>query len=237
MGIALETAEAVRVRSLLDEKPEVRDALLGGDHRVPMVFQYNPLTSFMETNADGELIVTLNYSGVLSPRIRYNIGDEARLMTRADLLATLRGMGHEVATGEGGALSLPYLLLFGRRDSTISIMGANIYITDIEKILYALPEISRGLASFMIRVSDGPDGVVRPRLDVEWTDGTPPELPLVEIAAQIGQALESLNSDFRNAKCEYAETLVFELAIHGRGQGPFAGNEGRIKHRYLGGVG
>jgi phenylacetate-CoA ligase len=237
MGIALETAESVRVRSLLDEKPEVREALLDGDHRVPMVFQYNPLTSFMETNAEGELIVTLNYSGVLSPRIRYNIGDEARLMTRADLLATLRGMGQEVATGEGGSLSLPYLLLFGRRDSTISIMGANIYTVDIEKVLYALPEISCGLASFMIRVGDGPDGAVRPRLDVEWTHGTPPELPVAEIAAKIGRALESINSDFRNAKGEYVEALVFEFAVHGRGQGPFAGNEGRIKHRYLGGIG
>jgi phenylacetate-coenzyme A ligase PaaK-like adenylate-forming protein len=236
MGIALETAEAVRVRSLLHERPEVREALLEGDHRVPMVFQYNPITSYMETNAERELIVTLNYSHVLSPRVRYNIGDEARLMSRGELLATLRGIGHPVESGENDALSLPYLLLFGRRDSTISIMGANIYTSDIEQVLYGLPEVCCGLASFMIRATDGPDGSSRPRLDVEWTQVTPPELPLAEIADKIGLELEALNSDFRNAKSEYAEALHFEFAVHGRGQGPFAGDSGRIKHRYLGGT-
>jgi phenylacetate-CoA ligase len=234
MGIAIETAESVRVRGLLNEKAEVRQALLAGDHRVPMVFQYNPMSSYMETNADGELIVTLNYSGVLSPRIRYNIGDEARLMSRADVLKTLTSLGYKLESGERDALPFPYLFLFGRRDSTISIMGANIYPADLERILYGMPEVASGMASFMIHVAQGSDGAVRPRLDVEWILETPPELPLDEIAEKIGRELEALNSDFRNAKGEYADTLRFEFHVHGLGMGPFAGASRRIKHRYLG---
>ena len=55
------------------------------------------------------------------------------------------------------------------------------------------------------------------------------------LAERIGRELEALNSDFRNAKNEYAEVLRFVLLVHGLGSGPFAGNSRRIKHRYLGG--
>ena len=235
MGIAVETPESVRVRGLIYEKPDIRAVLLDGDHRVPMVFQYNPMTHYMEVNAEGELIVTLNYSHVLSPRIRYNIGDEARLYSRAALLKKLAELGHHVESDREDLLPFPYLFLFGRRDSTISIMGANIYTDDVERVLYGLPEICSGLASFMIRVAEKADGSVRPQLDVEWVHETPPELPLELLAERIGRELEALNSDFRNAKNEYAEVLRFVLLVHGLGSGPFAGNSRRIKHRYLGG--
>jgi phenylacetate-CoA ligase len=235
MGIAVETPESVRIRSLMDRDPEVRAAVIEGDHRVPMVFQYNPMAHYMETNAEGELIVTLNYSRVLSPRIRYNIGDEARLSSRADLLKKLAELGHRVDRDGEDSLPFPYLFLFGRRDATISIMGANIYTDDVERVLYGMPEVCCGLASFMIHVAEDADGSVRPRLDVEWVHETPPELPLDDIAERIGRELEALNSDFRNAKNEYAEALRFILRVHGLGSGPFAGNSRRIKHRYVGG--
>ncbi len=231
MGIAVETAETVRVRSLLHDRADARDALIGGDHRVPMVFQYNPMTHYMETNDNEELIVTLTYSRVLSPRVRYNIGDEAKLMTRAAVTKALRAIGEEVASPPEDALPFPYLILFGRKDATISIMGANIYTADLERVLYAIPEVSAGMASFQVRVAGDGEGNVRPRLDVEWGDGDPPSLDEAAIAESIGRALESLNSDFRNAKTEYADALKFEFRVHGHRQGPFAGE--RIKHQYI----
>src|SRR3712207_8356090 len=58
----------------------LRAALLGPDeHRLPMVFQYNPLETYLETTADSELLCTINSTAVLNPKVRYNIGDEARL--------------------------------------------------------------------------------------------------------------------------------------------------------------
>jgi hypothetical protein len=167
LGIALETPEAVRVRGLLNDRAEVRREILEGDHRVPMVFQYNPLTHFLETNERDELLVTLNHSRVLSPRIRYNIGDEAKLMTRRDILERLRRLGHDVTAADGRGVSLPYLILFGRRDQTISIMGANIYAEDVERVVYAQPELARGFASFMLTVAEREDRSVFPRLFIE----------------------------------------------------------------------
>jgi phenylacetate-CoA ligase len=233
LGIGLETPEAIRIRGLVNDLRDVHAAVLEGDHRVPMIFQYNPLTHHLETNARGELIVTLNHSRVLSPRIRYNIGDEARLMTRGELLRRLLALGHDVAARDGLGVSLPYLLLFGRRDQTISIMGANIYAEDVERVVYAQPELARGFASFMLSVAEGADQEVHPRLCVEWHDERPPSLERGELAARIRDDLAKVNADFRQSLSEDSEALQFEVLIFGYGQGPFAGTGRRIKNRYL----
>ena len=73
----------VWVRKLLVERPDAREALLGaGEERTPMVFQYNPLENYIELNDGGETLVTVNNLSVLSPKLRYNVGDEGLPMTR-----------------------------------------------------------------------------------------------------------------------------------------------------------
>ena len=133
----------VWLRRRLRTDARLRAALLGPDeHRLPMVFQYNPLETYLETTADGEILCTINTTAVLNPKVRYNIGDEGRLIvprrcwprSSADPAARARG-----ASGRGGStrMRLPLLFLFGRKDSTISYMGANIYPQDVEYGLYA----------------------------------------------------------------------------------------------------
>ena len=222
----------MRIRGLLNDLPSLRHEVLAGDHRVPMVFQYNPVMHYLETNDRDELLVTLNHSRVVSPRVRYNIGDEARLTTRRELLARLKALGHDPTGPRGETIDLPYLLLFGRRDQTISIMGANIYAEDVERVVYAQPELSCGFASFILCVAED-DHTVHPRLSVEWHDDRPPSLPLAELGERIRHDLAEINADFRQSLSEDADALRFEVAVFGLGQGPFGGATRRIKNRYL----
>ena len=235
VGIAVETPEAVRIRGLLHDHHDLRGALLEGDHRVPMVFQYNPATHYIETNEENELIVTLNYSRILSPRIRYNIGDEGRLFTRRELLKRLRQLGYPLETQRDRALPFPYVFLYGRRDQTISLMGANIYPEDVERVLFAEPALAAGIASFAMSVEDAGNGDVHPRLCIEWSSERSPELPLQTLARRIEKELAEVNSDFRTAMQEYPGSLRFELLVFGFGQGPFTGKGRRIKNRYFNG--
>ncbi|WP_212753739.1 phenylacetate--CoA ligase family protein [Nakamurella aerolata] len=65
IGIGGESALTVWLRRQLVRDSELRAALLGaGESRIPMIFQYNPLETFLETNADGELVCTLNNTSV-----------------------------------------------------------------------------------------------------------------------------------------------------------------------------
>jgi len=233
MGVAVETPEAIRIRSLLHAHPTLRASLLSGDHRVPMVFQYNPMTHYLEVTTENELIATLTDSKVLSPRIRYNIGDEAVLFTRTELLGRLSDLGYPIKPSQDAVLFFPYVMVFGRCDQTISIMGANIYPQDVERAVFTQPELAGLLASFMLSVEDSCNGAVHPRVNIECACATPPALPVAALADRIGFTLQEINSDFRHATKEYPDPLRLELRLYGFGKGPFAGRSRLIKNRYL----
>jgi len=234
MGVAVETPEAVHIRQLLNDDSQLREGLLGSGQRIPMVFQYNPMCHYLETNKEGDLIATLTYSKTLSPRIRYNIGDEARLFTRSELLKRMQQFGKNTEMRAGTIpLPLPYLLLFGRRDQTISIMGANIYPADVERALYLQQELAVGLTSFQLTV-DGTNGnCIHPKLCIEWGAREIPGFSAERLAQRVEQSLAEINSDFRHARKESAMNMKLELAIFPVGTGPFAGKERRIKNRYV----
>lgn len=234
IGIAVETPEAVQIRQLLNDDDRFREALLGPGQRVPMVFQYNPMCHYLETSEEGDLIATLTYSKTLSPRIRYNIGDEARLFTRSELLKRMHWLGQSTRLrSEVVPLPMPYLFLFGRRDQTISIMGANIYPADVERALYSQGELAAGLSSFLLTVGGSEGNCLHPKLYVEWSQSEIPQLPIERLARRVEDCLAEINSDFRNARRESAMNMRVELALHPFGTGPFAARERRIKNRYV----
>ena len=70
IGIAAEFPVTVWLRKHAAADRRLHVALFGDDPRLPMLFQYNPLDHYVETNAQGELIFTINRLSVLSPRIR-----------------------------------------------------------------------------------------------------------------------------------------------------------------------
>ncbi|PYX95021.1 MAG: hypothetical protein DMG71_10830 [Acidobacteria bacterium] len=47
IGVAVETPEAVQIRQLLNDDVRFRQQLLGPGERVPMVFQYNPMSHYL----------------------------------------------------------------------------------------------------------------------------------------------------------------------------------------------
>ncbi|MBE8146047.1 hypothetical protein IOD13_03225 [Brevibacterium casei] len=61
----------------------------------------------------------------------------------------------------------PFVLLFGRSDSTISYMGANIYPLDIENGLYRDNPRAHLIESFRIEPRELPDHEHRPALHIQ----------------------------------------------------------------------
>ena len=115
-GIAGETDLSVWVRKLLVARPDVRRGAARAAARsaIPMVFQYNPLENYIEINDRGEAVVTVNNISVLSPKLRYNVGDEGLTMTRRELAAATRRRSARstrrraaAAAGLGVAVPLP----------------------------------------------------------------------------------------------------------------------------------
>jgi len=234
IGIAGETPVAVAIRRLAWKDPRVKSVLFGSDPRLPMLFQYNPLMHHIETNENSELLLTITRGSVLSPRIRYNVHDEGGVARFDELEPRLHELGHDLRNlvpDAGRMLRLPFLWVYGRRDSTISVMGANIYPEDLEQCLYAEPELARITRSFCLSLSEQ-GARVRPRFLFE-IETEPTEGLRQRFASATVRHLAALNADFREALHEYPETLQPEIILHRIGEGPFAANAGRIKQARL----
>ena len=237
IGIAGETPISVAIRRLAREREDVKLALFGSDLRLPMVFQYNPVMHHVEVNEHNEVVFTISRSSLLSPRIRYNVHDVGGVLTSDEMAERLASVGVDIEhlkrdSGDGN-VRLPFLWIFGRRDHTISVMGANIYPEDIEQCLYQDTALAEMTNSFCLSLAESPNGDVRPRFLFEVSREPDAELAR-RFSESIVPSLIALNADFREAWREYPETLVPEIRLYRLGEGPFAGDAGKIKQaRFL----
>ena len=232
IGIAGETPLSVAIRREARENDRLRQAIFGDDPRLPMVFQYNPLMHHIVINKNRELIFTITRLNVLSPRIMYNIHDEGGVATYAQMRAKFRSAGLELgdlAAGTGAEpLRLPFLWIYGRKDSTVSVMGANIYPEDVEQSLYDEPELAEVTHSFCLSLQEGTGGSVRPCFSFEIRGDITDALQR-KFEERIPARILSLNADFREAMREYQDAVTPIIDLHPLGSGPFAGDSAKIK--------
>jgi phenylacetate-coenzyme A ligase PaaK-like adenylate-forming protein len=237
IGIAGETDLSVWVRRLLLARPDARAALLGSaEERVPMVFQYNPLENYIELNARGETLVTVNNISVLSPKLRYNVGDEGLPMTRREVLRRLDSIGALPANKElPQGWASPFFFLFGRRDSTISYMGANIYPIDVEYGLYREEELAAAIESFCLELDESPELESRPVVHVQLRPGAAVDRDAAgdRLRRALVGHLASSSRDFAESLREDPAAAEILLVLHDHGTGPFAAQETSIKNVYV----
>ncbi|HUS13918.1 MAG TPA: phenylacetate--CoA ligase family protein [Chloroflexia bacterium] len=246
VGMAGEMPISVWIRRQAADRPALRTALFGADPRLPMLFQYNPLDYYVETNADDELIFTVNRLSLLSPRIRYNIHDTGGVIPFARMLAVLRDFGlrppARLHPPGQPVFHLPFLYLFGRSDNTVSYMGANIYPEDIEHALLATADDAVRLGAYCLELvaldsaatSGARAAEQRPCVHLEVLRGPAEDPALAErLRERILAHLLQCNLDFRAAVSEDSSAAELRVRLHAPGAGPFAGNLGRIKERHI----
>jgi phenylacetate-CoA ligase len=232
IGIAGETPTSLAIRRAARRDERVREALFGTDSRLPMLFQYNPLMHHIVVNDRGELSFTTTRLSILSPRIMYNIHDEGGVGSYRDIRARLSRAGISLAELEATTgvrpVPLPFLWVYGRKDSTVSVMGANIYPEDVEQCLYNEPDLARVTNSFCLGLREDADGLARPLLSFEVTVEISPELQ-ERFQTRIVTRLVSLNADFREAMKESEKAARPIVALFPLHAGPFAADDGNIK--------
>jgi len=242
IGMAGETDFSVWLRRRLRTDAGLRAALLGPDeHRLPMVFQYNPLETYLETTAEGELLCTVNSTAVLNPRVRYNIGDEARLAGFPEVMAAITdpaGRAEAQAAFAVDRMRLPLLFLYGRKDSTVSYMGANIYPQDVEYGLYSGNPDAHLLQSFCLQLREHADLESRPVIGLQLREDAKVDEAQRETLAGTCRAgilrhLIAVSRDFAESLEEDPSAADLRVEVHDYGTGPFTGTQGKIKNAYL----
>ena len=236
IGMGGETDLTVWLRRRLRTDRRLRAALLGPDEeRLPMIFQYNPLETYLETTADNEVLCTINTTAVLNPKVRYNIGDEGRLMSYDEVVAIA---GTDPAWARGERMRLPLLFLYGRSDSTISYLGANIYPQDVENGLYQGNPHAHRIESFCLTLEENRDLESRPAVHVQLRAGvrlTEADRRELSDVCRRGVVcyLAEVSRDFAESLVEDPAAADLCVRVHEHGTGPFAGGSGKIKNVYL----
>ena len=196
--------------------------------RSPMVFQYNPFFHHVTTNDQRELLYTVTRHGTLLPKVRYNPHDEGGVLRDDDLRARLATLDIRledlVPAGSRRLIRMPYLYVFGRKDGTVSVMGANIYPEDIADAIYTDASVAGRILSWQLSVEERP-GETRPHVDIQLVRDDPDDAFRDRLAGLLTDHLRRTNRDYREAFGEYPALMPVIVDVHRRGEGPFAGTE------------
>lgn len=234
INLGAESDFTIALRQRLAHDEQLAAKLSRPEHGVlPMIFQYNPLDYCVETNDEGELVVTLCRTANTAPKIRYNIHDLGHVVRMPEALRILRE--HGVDPDELGPRSdLPLLFLYGRADAAVAYYGSKVTPTDVDEVVFALPEVARDVSSFALLVEEDGDANKLLTIALELRDGVDPAAHDVEsLRDEILRRLEAGNQDYREAARFMPAGARPRLELHACGQGPFAKNDIRLKKHYV----
>jgi phenylacetate-CoA ligase len=232
INIAAETEFTIALRRLLEARPELAHKLVRHPGAMPMVFQFNPAEFFIESNAGGELLITICRPGYVTPKVRYNIHDIGHVMRFPELRRLLAEAGVDTRELDPRALDLPILFHYGRSDLSVAYFGCKIPPSDVQETLFRLPAMAKVADAFQLRTFEDGDGNKRLVVDLEVPAGA-----LLEGAdywtVPFFDQLALVNQDFRESRRMVAAGKGPRLEFHAVGAGPFANADIRIKRSYI----
>ena len=235
INIGVESDFTIELRRLLGRDEELAARLLRREHGVlPMVFQYNPIDYCIETNAAGELVVTLNRTANTSPKIRYNIHDLGHVVRMPEVERILQEHGAGLSNLDDSRTDLPLLFLYGRADAAVAYYGSKVTPADVEQVIFAIPALASRVNSFALIVSEDEQANKLLTIALELCQGEQPSADgHEELRRQVIERLKAGNQDFREAARFMPAEAVPRLEFHAYGDGPFARNDIRLKKHYV----
>jgi phenylacetate-CoA ligase len=234
INIAAENDFTIALRRLLAKSPELGRALkLPAHSSLPMVFQFNPLDYVIETNETGELVISVCRATTTAPKLRYNLHDLGRVVRFREVERALATLDLRAADLAPRFVDFPFLFHYGRSDSTVAFYGSNVAPSDVEEVMYSLPELADRVRSFALRL--GEDEQANKTLAVAFELAAGAERP-TDVEATRRRFLDRLaevNQDYREAARFIPAGKEPTLEFHSSGDGPFAGYDIRLKRRYV----
>lgn len=231
VNMAVETDYTMRLRELLIERPTLARDLTQTD-AVPMVFQYDPLNYWIESDEERNLLFTINRITNVSPRIRYNLHDRGMVLTMPEVESMLREHGCTIQT-PAPALPLPLMFHWGRQALAIAYYGCNLSPEDLDNAIMATPGLGEITAHYALHPYEDDNANKRLEFWIEMKPGcATPASPGV-LTNELLKALARVNQDFRESIKMVPVDLRPTLILFPAGQGPLAGQDVRLKRQYI----
>ncbi|MDA7727617.1 hypothetical protein N8858_01920 [Flavobacteriaceae bacterium] len=234
LNISAENDFTISLRRLLRSNQSLQSKILKYTGALPMIFQYNPTDFLIESSETGELIVTIGRPDYIAPKIRYNIHDRGHTLSLKDLYSILKSLNISLDKLAKPQTDLPLLLHYGRADMTVSFFGANISPTDVNEVIYSLPELSKIVNSYNLSIDEDKEGTKKLIISLEVQKGETTELlDLEKTQATFFENLSKINQDFREVRKMLPNSSLTVLCFEDFGSGSFKENDIRIKAKYI----
>ena len=233
INIAIETDFSVAVRQAIAASPELSARLTRQREYgvLPMVFQFNPFDYLMETNAKGELLVTIARGSNINPRIRYNIHDRGHVLRFKELDAVLAEHGLSDLR-KVRITDLPLLFLYGRSDMSVDYNGAVVAPDAVRDVVFGTTALADAVENHRLISYEDSNGDRQLHLALQLTQGSA-GLDELAVGAHVFDALREANGDFSNAIRTAPEGTLPSLAVYPFRTGPFAEDGKKLKNEYV----
>jgi phenylacetate-CoA ligase len=232
INIGVETPTTIGLRRLMLERPALCREVFGRD-TPPMIFQYNALDYVIETNPDGELLVTIGRQSGAAPKIRYNIRDSGGTYAFRTLARRLAAHGVDLAGLSPRTSHFPILFVYGRNDSSVPFYGSKVFPSDIEQILSGSALLQSVISTFQLATTEDEHLMSFLHIHLERASGqNPASVDEALLHAELFEGLKRVNQDFREISRLFDSAQV-RVHLHEHDTGPFAGRDIRIKNRYI----
>jgi phenylacetate-CoA ligase len=232
INIGAENDFTIALRKKIVEDEGLRRKIVQHES-LPMIFQYNPLDYFIETNKEGELVVTLCRLANVSPKVRYNIHDLGHVIRFPELEKILKESGIKISDIGAAQSDLPLLFHYGRADMSVAFYGCKITPGDIEDIIFKDAELAQQVNSFSLITSEDEKMNKKLTLALEMNEGKKPLKAVEKVRNDIFEMLKSVNQDYRESSKMIPQGFEPALEVYPFGQGPFAANDIRLKKHYI----
>ena len=232
INMAVESDYSVALRQALVADPALARDLYGEREGVPMIFQYDPLNYFIESDDERNLLFTVNRLENVSPRLRYNLHDRGVVRRFSQVRQVLAD--HRVVIDTGGARVLPLPLLFhwGRQEHAVAFYGCKITPEDVQNVVMRVDALGARVANFALHPFE--DQRANKRLELWFELAAGAEVSESDgLRDQVLAALSEVNQDFRESIRMVPVENRPTLKLWPFGESPLSGQDIRIKKRYI----
>lgn len=240
INVAAENDFVIALRQLMLKDHRLRRRLNAAlkhavpEEALPMVFQFNPMDYMIETNKDGELVITLCRFENVAPKIRYNIKDLGHVVPFAEVKRILAEEGYDASKlGDTRIANLPLLFHYGRSDMTVAYFGCKIAPGEVETVVMGIERLTPVISAYAIVMSADDQENKLLTVALELREGQTEPSDLEALRNEIFERLAEINQDFRKSREMVPAGKEPRIAFYPKATGPFEHNDIRVKLRYI----
>lgn len=235
INIAIETDFTVALRQEIAKNPKLSKAITKQSEYgvLPMIFQFNPFDYIIETNADGELLVTIARKQNINPRLRYNIHDRGHVLRLKDLTPILEEQGlHSVLRQK--FLDLPLVFHYGRSDMSVDFNGAVVAPDGLRDVIFGDPFLINTIENHRLISYEDDEGNKQLHIALQLKQSSKlKDIDTKKYHSYILDELRQLNTDFDHAIITSADTMLPSIAFYDFRTGPFSEDGKKLKNEYV----